>query len=350
VWEKPPSHAEIQGFRLYRSEESGRSYERVGERLLTATRYPLPPDAGGFYVLTSVEYSGLESRMFSSEASVGDNRVFRHFYRPAVGRIAKPMAPCFDPAGAGDAYAVAITDPDLIYKQRLEEGLSGSVTMPITIPEAGPVRILARVRGMSALQRSTYTTGWPLSSEAQSGAFALQIDDKNVGAIPVEGFPWRWVALDAGAVPLAAGVIVLEVATRDAGIAMDNILVTNDPDFVPRGRGQVPEELVAAPEGLRVEPVSVEDERAASEPNEEQRPRVKLAWQPVAAPQGVSHYNVYRSDTEAFEAEAETLLGSPTEPVFYDVGLEAGRTVYYRVRAVDAWGNQSPASAARTGL
>ncbi len=31
--------------------------------------------------------------------------------------------------------------------------------------------------------------------------------------------------------------------------------------------------------------------------------------------------------------------------VFYDVGLEAGRTVYYRVRAVDAWGNQSPASA-----
>ncbi len=49
---------------------------------------------------------------------------------------------------------------------------------------------------------------------------------------------------------------------------------------------------------------------------------------------------------EAFEAEAETLLGSPSGPIFYDVGLEAGRTVYYRVRAVDAWGNRSPASAA----
>jgi len=52
------------------------------------------------------------------------------------------------------------------------------------------------------------------------------------------------------------------------------------------------------------------------------------------------------SDTETFEAEAETLLGSPRTPVFYDVGLAAGKTVFYRVRAVDAWGNHSPASAA----
>ena len=134
-------------------------------------------------------------------------------------------------------------------------------------------------------------------------------------------------------------------STRDAGIAIDSILVTNDPDFVPRGRGQVPEDLAVAPQGLRVEPFNVEDERATSGWLREQRPSVKLVWQPLAATQGVSHYNVYRSDTEPFEAEAETLLGSPSGPVFYDVGLETGRTVYYRVRAVDAWGNQSPASA-----
>jgi hypothetical protein len=293
-----------------------------------------------------VEYSGLESRIFSNEVSVGNNEVFRHFYRPAAGRIAKPMVPVFDPAGAGDAYAVAITDPDLIYKQQLQEELNGSVTIPVAIPKAGPVRILARVRGMSALERSTYTTGWPLSGEAGSGGFTFRIDDRKVGAIPVEGFPWRWVAFDTDAVPLAAGVFTLEVATRDAGIAMDNILVTNDLDFVPHGRGQVPEKLAAAPQGLHIEPIGPEDERASSRSNKEQRPRVKLAWQPVGAPQGVSHYNVYRSVTEAFEAEAETLLGSPSERVFYDVGLESGRRAYYRVRAVDAWGNQSPASAA----
>lgn len=346
VWEQPRRHAEIQGFRLYRSAESGRDYERVGERLLTGTRHSLTPDAEGFYVLTSVEYSGLESRMFSNEASVGDDKAFRHFYRPAGGRIAKPMVPYFDPAGAGDAYAVAVTDPDLLYRQQLEEGLSGSVTIPVAIPKAGPVRILARVRGMSAMERSTYTTGWPLSDEAHCGAFTLQVEGRNVGTIPVEGPSWHWAALDAGVVPLAAGTFIMEVATQDAGIAMDNILITNDPDFVPRGRGQVPVDLAAVPQGLRVEPFGAEDEQEVSGSDGEKRPCVKLAWHPVAAPQGVSHYNVYRSDTEAFDAQPETLLGSPSGTVFYDVGLEAGRTVCYRVRAVDAWGNRSPASAA----
>ena len=39
-------------------------------------------------------------------------------------------------------------------------------------------------------------------------------------------------------------------------------------------------------------------------------------------------------------------MAGPREPVFYDVGLAAGHTVYYRVRAVDAWGNRSPPSVA----
>lgn len=345
VWEKPRRHAEIQGFRLYRADESGRNYARVGTELLTGTRYELPPNADGCYVLTSVEYSGLESRMFSNEARMGSHTVFRHFYRPAAGKIAKPMAPFFEPAGTGAAYAVAITDPDLIYRQPLAKGLSGAVTMPVDIPETGAVRILAKVRGMSALERSSYTTGWPLTGAAGRGRFAIRIDGNQAGVIPVEGFPWRWVALDAGAVPLAAGVRELQVATRDAGIAIDCILVTNDLGFVPRGRGQVPEELAAVPKGLRVGPFAPEDEHTASGLLKVQRPRVKLIWDPVAAPQGVSHYNVYRSDTKAFPAEAERLLGSPAKPVFYDV-VEAGRTVYYCVRAVDAWGNRSPPSVA----
>jgi len=346
VWEEPRRHAEIQGFRLYRAAESGRNYERVGDGLLTGTRYELPPDAQGCYVLTSVEHSGLESRTFSNEARVGGDAVFRHFYRPASGKITKPMVPFFEPAGTGDGYAVAVTDPDLIYQQSLAKGRNGSLTMPVTIPAAGAIRILARVRGMSALERASYTTGWPVTGEPARGTFSIRIGGNEAGAIPVEGFPWRWVALDAGAVPLAAGVVELEVATQDAGIAIDNLLTTNDPSFVPRGRGQVPEELAAVPQGLRAVPFALEDARAFSASPQDQRPRVKLVWTPVSAPQGVSHYNVYRSDTEAFEAEPESLLGSPSGCVFHDVGLGPGRTVYYRVRAVDAWGNRSPPSAA----
>lgn len=345
VWDMPRRHAEIRGFRLYRSEESGRNYERLDDALRAGTRYDLPPDANGFYVLTSVEHSGLESRTFSNEVNVGGGEdVFRHFYRPAMGKIAKPMVPFFDPAGAGDGCAVAITDPESIDKQRLEEGLSGSVTMRVAVPRTGPLRILARVRGMSALERSSYTTGWPRAGEACSGRFTVRINGRPAGVIPVEGFAWRWAALDAGAIPLSAGVVELEVATSDAGIAIDNILVTSDLDFVPRGRGQVPEQL-ATPQGLRVAPLGPDNEPAASERMRRSIPRVRLVWSPVAAPQGVSHYSVYRSDAESFEAEAETLLGSPSGPVFDDVGLEAGRTFYYRVRALDAWGNRSPASA-----
>ena len=154
VWEKPRRHAEIQGFRLYRSGESGRDYARVGAGLLTGTRYELPPNADGFYVLTSVEYSGLESRMFSNEARVGGPSVFRHFYRPAAGKIVPPLVPFFEPAGTGDGYAVAITDPDLVYQRPLASGLRGSVTMPVAIPAAGPMRILARCAdvGLGAFQ------------------------------------------------------------------------------------------------------------------------------------------------------------------------------------------------------
>jgi hypothetical protein len=346
VWDKPRRHAEIRGFRLYRAAESGCNYERVGDGLLTGTRCELPPDAGGCYVLTSVEYSGLESRTFSNEVSAGGRPVFRHYYRPAAGKIATPMVPFFEPAGTGDGYAVAVTDPDLTYQPSLSKGRSGSVTMPLTIPAAGAIRILARVRGMSALERASYTTGWPVTGETARGTFSIRIGGKQAGVIPVDGFLWRWVALDAGAVPLAAGAVELEVATQDAGIAIDNLLVTNDPSSVPRGRGQVPEELAAVPLGLRAVPLTAEDDRALSASSQDQRPRVKLVWNPVSAPQGVSHYNVYRGDTEAFPAEAETLLGSPRGCVFYDVGLEPGRTVYYRVRAVDAWGNPSPPSAA----
>ncbi|MCK5803501.1 MAG: hypothetical protein KAI66_11740, partial [Lentisphaeria bacterium] len=81
VWEMPPRHAEIKGYRVYRARGSGQNYERVGGELLTGTKYELPADEKGFYVLTSVEYSGLESRIFSNEIRVGSGKGFRHFHQ-----------------------------------------------------------------------------------------------------------------------------------------------------------------------------------------------------------------------------------------------------------------------------
>lgn len=343
VWEEPQRHAEVRGFRLYRSDESGRGYARVGTQLLTDTRYELPPGAEGCYVLTSVEHSGLEGRVFSNEVRVGRPAVFRHFYRLAAGRIVPPMVPLFEPAGTAAGYAVAITDPDLIYQQRLAQGLTGTVTTSISIPEAAAIRILVRVRGMSTMERATYTTGWAPSGETGRGRFTVRVDRNPMGTLAVEGRSWRWVTLDATSIHLAAGEHELQFSTSDAGIAIDSVVVTNDPGFAPRGRGQVSEEVAAVPQRLRTASLSPHDEPAIAGMLKEQRPRVKLAWDAVAAPQGVVHYNVYRSDRETFEADPETLLGSPTTPVFHDI-VEPGREVYYRVHAVDAWGNRSPAS------
>ena len=347
VWERPRYCTEIRGFNLYRSATSGQNYEKVNRDPLAETSYVLPPARDGFYVLTSVEHSGLESRVFSNEVCLGARGPFRLFYEPEAGAIVEPMVPFFEPAGASGAYAVAITDPELLYSQRLEEGLTGSVTMRVAIPEAGGVRIMARVRGMSALERSSYTRGqWPSPDEPSRGRFAVKVNGQEAGNIPAEGLQWQWQALAAGAVSLSTGTVELEVATGDAGIAVDTILVTNDPDFVPRGQGQAPAELASVPTGLRTVPFGPDDARSVPGLMQAQTPRVKLVWDPVTAPQGVHHYNVYRAAADGFAAAAETLLGSPAEPVFYDCGLEAGQTVYYRVRAVDAWGNQSSGSAA----
>jgi len=75
-------------------------------------------------------------------------------------------------------------------------------------------------------------------------------------------------------------------------------------------------------------------------------PYVKLSWNELKASQGVRYYNVYRSETPKFETSPATLVGSTTEPEFVDCVLEAGKTYYYRVVALDNWDNRSTGSPA----
>ena len=343
TWELPRRHTEIRGFRLYHSDESGRNYRRVSDELLTGTRHQLPADGKGFYALTSVEYSGLEGRIFSNEVQLGSEPLFRHFHEPETGRIRKPMVPFFEPADAGGAYAVAVTDPEHIDRRRLAEGLRGTVALPVDLPSEKGLRVWARVRGMSELERASYTRGWPQRGEdTATGSFSLSCGGKRLGSFAVEGADWHWVALDTGAIELPGRQVDLELSTSDAGIAVDCLCITNDPDFQPAGHGREPTAKPTVPDGLRLAGISLED----AERFDLTGRRVKIAWQPASAPQGVTRYQVYRGDREDFRADPEHLLGSPAEPVFYDCDLEPDKRLFYRVRAMDAWGNVSDASAA----
>ena len=341
TWELPRRHTEVKGFRLYHSTESGRNYRLLSDRLLTGTRHRLPADAKGFYALTSVEHSGLESRIFSNEVQVGSAPLFRHFHEPEMGRIRKPMVPVFEPADASGAYAVAVTDPEHVERQRLAEGLQGTVVLSVGLPSRKNLRLWARVRGMSELERASYTRGWPRrAEEVASGSFSVRCAGRVLGSFAVQGPEWRWVALDAAVVQLPGRKVDLELSTSAAGIAVDCLCITNDPGFRPTGRGREPTSALAAPHGLKTAEFTIQD----AERFQLTGGQVKIAWQPAEAVQGVTRYQVYRSEQEDFPADPEHLLGSPAEPVFHDCDLELGKRLFYRVRAMDAWGNLSAAS------
>jgi hypothetical protein len=72
---------------------------------------------------------------------------------------------------------------------------------------------------------------------------------------------------------------------------------------------------------------------------------VRLEWQAAAEPT-FHHYNVYGAASEEFTPGQATLVASPDKPSLIDWGLAAGRKVFYRVAAVDRFGQEGPASAA----
>ena len=345
AWEKPRYSAEIMGFNVYYSKESGRgTWTKINSLPVKDTRYPLPGGKNGFYVVTSVEHSGLESRRFSNEVSVGRNRVLRHFYQPSEGKLAKPMVPFFEPKGASNLYAVAVTDPELIYKQRLEEGLEGSVKIEAGIPLQSRWRVLARVRGMSGIERASYAAGWKPSGEAGSGAFRVTVNGRDAGRIPVEGFEWKWVEMEDAALNLPAGKAEITFSTSDAGIALDNVLVTNDLSFAPSNLDNTPTAKPSEPAGLKVEEMKAEGETLEWRGYSVKPPYVKLAWKPSTAPQGVRYYNIYRAGEKGFKPSPATLIGSNAETWFVDTGLKQGADYFYRMVAVDNWDNRSQPS------
>lgn len=350
VWERPYYSKEIMGFNIYRSDESGKGeYEKINKQPIKETRYALQSQKDqkdqkdGFFVLTSVEHSGLESRNFSNEVTAGKNKIFRKFYQSEEGEITIPMVPFFEPQKASNSYAVAITDPELIYSKQLDEGLEGSLKIDIDIPTKGKWRIMARVRGMSGIERSTYTTGWAPSGEPAKGSFKVRINGNSAGNINVDGFNWEWIELDKSAIKLSRGRKTLEFSTSTAGIAIDNILVTNDPVFIPDHHDNTPAVAPSVPSELKIAELNVEEK---STPLEWQgytikSPYVKLSWKPSTALQGVRYYSIYRSNVRNFTPSPATLIGSTSETFFTDPKFKKGMEYFYQVVAVDNWDNHS---------
>jgi len=330
AWDKPHYHKEIRGFNVYRAGRSGIDYVRLNKEPIEGVSYSLSAtETPAFYVLTSVEHSGLESRRFSNEVAVGGTRTpIRWFYEAELAELVQPMVPVFDPQNAGNAYAVAVPDPALLYRKRLDEGLQGTGTFKVETPGRDAYRLMGRVRALK---------------EDKRGHFELKLNGVPAGRLTVEGSAWHWVGLDRGSVELPEGPAEIAFGTSAVGIALDTLLLTNDPSFQPVGQGNVPTRSPLQPQAVRIEPTP--DERIVAGIS---TPHLVLTWKPSSAPQGVRYYNIHRGERPDFEATQATLLGSVSGPPFVDCGLSP-QPYYYRVVAWDNWGHASPPSAAVAG-
>ncbi len=308
-WERPERAAELLGYNVYRSDLSGVGYTRVNDEPVTEQAFSdTPPDAGRtwYYVVTAVERSGLESHRHAGEA---------------VGGAADAAAPerLFVEAEAGELVAPVRENlhgsaSNLLFVDYRDGETEGSATWRFRTRNAGPHTLWARMRFQGS---GAPDAGWTVSADGQA-----------VGSLKSGSREWEWVRLEAP-VPAREGGTQVAIVARDPGLAIDKLLLTDDAGFEPAGRQQIDPDPPATPGGL-----ALTDARQFD---------TQIAWEVVA---DADHYQVHRGSSADLEATQASLVGSPARAQFADWGLQAGGEYWYRVAAVDSFGNESTATPA----
>lgn len=305
TWQPGRYHKETRGYLVYRSLRSGEWGEPITPEPLTATRLTVPPEPA-CYRVTALEHSGLES-LPSSEVRVGPAAAVNVYTEAEAGRYEAPAVEDFDARAAG-LYGVVLG--------RLRP--SGALQVPVTLPAAGSYTVWVRARGQGALQ-----VALPGAPPAK-----VEVGEKQ----------WQWLACP-GTTRLAAGTPTVTLTPAAAGLMVDRVCLAGESGYRPEGLGGLDAAAPLAPAGLTA---AAADSYAT-----------RLSWQPAAA-QDLHHYNVYCGAAAGFALGQERLVASPAAAAFVDWGLQAGRTYWYRVTAVDRSGNESapsaPASAATPAL
>lgn len=312
-WEPSPYSRETRGYLIYRSDQSGDGYRLLTPEPVEGTTWrdtTAQPGRPYYYVITSIEHSGLESG-YSAEVAQAGIRL--------PGRVQGPLVVYAEPeAAVKDLYTDARPGlsmgvdrraaSDWAYLYRHPKSERGEAAMEVAIPADGAYHLWARVRSGKVAR-----TGWQVSVAGQACEVATGESE------------WTWVKAPEP-MRLRAGRVPVTFATADAPAQLDLICLATDPAFQPQGPRPEKSTPPAAVAGLQVKNV---------------RERVNhLTWQRPDDPT-LSHYQVYASDQPITAPAQDLLIGSPTDPEFIDWGLKAGRTYHYAVTAVDRRGNES---------
>ncbi len=305
AWLPPRRSREIRGYHVYKSSESGVRYQRLTTHPVSAAEWRGLAKAGaGYYVVTALEHSGLESRP-SNEVFAGSGGwqgPARVFVEAETGVARLPMEEMIDQRTASNGLYVAS-----------REGLPGGlVALDAVAPKTAKYRLWARVRGKGRIEVATDAGAW--------------------GPVACAGEQWSWSRAEA-AVPLKAGALSLKLRPVTGGESIDKLLLTDDEAFVPAGLLELDSQAPPAPSGVKVTALS---------PN-----TLRVSWSGSAAAD-LDHFNVYAGAKPNFECDRAALISSPSEAEFVDWGLPLNSSYWYRVTAVDRAGNEStPADAAQ---
>lgn len=216
-WNAPRYAAEIAGYHVYHSTESGVHYRRLTDVPVAG---PLKVTEKGYYALTSVEYSGLESRAFSNEVSLNGTGPTRIMVEAEFSDFIKPFEPWFDQRTAHNAYAVGILDRDLLFREKLKSGLVATATQQLLIPKNGNFTVWARVKSRRTGER---------------GSFRALLGEIDCGHINVDTKDWKWIRSSVESIPLQSGELNLQFTTSHTGILVDQFLITDEtrvPDMI----------------------------------------------------------------------------------------------------------------------
>lgn len=156
------------------------------------------PASGGNGSLT-IEYKVFPSILMEAES----------------GEVTAPMAIFEDAESAGGKYVMAPEGPE-----HKEISIGGDVTFRFNVTEPGEYVFWLRAKWCCSCGDSV--------GVVMDGVELSPVQD------PVHG-EWHWVALERRRLQLTAGEHVLVITNREDGAAVDQILLTQDPDYRPTG-------------------------------------------------------------------------------------------------------------------